>query len=285
MAGSTDFIPFATGAGANVISQASWVALAAAATGFSTGTAQSAQCNKAWRQSSFIAAGVATFVANTLSANIADDGNLGNFVTNLTDAIEAAALAVCGTVHSVGISSPLGTISVGGGPITNSGTLTVDLPAQGGLAAGTYINATVTVSARGVVTAISTGTAAQTSGASVAPNGVSDAVGTIASHGYDISPSGDVRIWAVIQCEDAGNGVYTPSTIGFAAILPGGVTLAKVSGIKSQNLGAWAGQGANSTRSTCIVMSLTTAQTVVTNQNSDNDGTLTSWYVEINGHT
>jgi hypothetical protein len=45
-----DFKPFATGAGANVMSQADWEALPALLSGFTAGKASSAQVNKAIRQ-------------------------------------------------------------------------------------------------------------------------------------------------------------------------------------------------------------------------------------------
>ena len=48
-----DFKPFATGAGANVMSQADWEALPALLSGFTAGKASSAQVNKAIRQSAF----------------------------------------------------------------------------------------------------------------------------------------------------------------------------------------------------------------------------------------
>ncbi len=93
MAGTTDFLPFATGGGANVISQSLYAADTTVTNGFSSGIAPSAKFNKVWRQSSFVAAGVATWMANTLNTNIPDDGNLSSFVTNLGLAVKAAATA------------------------------------------------------------------------------------------------------------------------------------------------------------------------------------------------
>lgn len=112
MPASTDFLPFATGAGANVVSQAVYAADTAVANGFSSGIASSAKFNKVFRQASFVAAGVATWMANALGANIPDDGDLNNFVANLGLAVRAAAssgnfIADTGTVNAlVGTSSP-----------------------------------------------------------------------------------------------------------------------------------------------------------------------------------
>lgn len=93
MSGTTDFVPFAAAGGANVTSQAAYIAEATTATGFVSGQASSADCNKAWRQGTFIAAGLATFVADELNINVADDGNLSVFVTNLQNAVTAVANA------------------------------------------------------------------------------------------------------------------------------------------------------------------------------------------------
>lgn len=92
----SDFLPFATGGGANVQDQADFAAAATTGTGFETGVADSADCNKVWRQSSFMAAAVANFMLQQLDIDISDDGNLSEATTNLTNAIKAAAGAVAG---------------------------------------------------------------------------------------------------------------------------------------------------------------------------------------------
>lgn len=82
---TNDFKPFATGAGANVMSQADYLALAALLTGFQSGKASSAQVNKALRQATFIASALAQFVSDKSGADVLDDGDLAGFVTKLTN--------------------------------------------------------------------------------------------------------------------------------------------------------------------------------------------------------
>ncbi|WP_322745960.1 hypothetical protein [Rouxiella badensis] len=84
---ANNFKSFATSSGANVTAQSDWEALAALATGFTSGKASSAQINKALRQSSFIASGVAQFIANTLGIDVLDDGDQTGFVTDLISAL------------------------------------------------------------------------------------------------------------------------------------------------------------------------------------------------------
>jgi hypothetical protein len=88
---ATDFIPFATGNNANVQSQAAYAGDGTTAVGFQQGIAPSAKFNKALRQATFVAAGVATFISNTIGVNVLDDGNLTGFTANLLAAIRAAA--------------------------------------------------------------------------------------------------------------------------------------------------------------------------------------------------
>lgn len=89
MSGSTEFLPFATGGGANVVSQATYSAGSWRTAGFGSGEAAANQANKALRQGTFMAAVVATFMANQLAAAVNDDGDLATAVTNLGGALAA----------------------------------------------------------------------------------------------------------------------------------------------------------------------------------------------------
>lgn len=82
-----DFKPFATGAGANVMSQADWEALPALLSGFTAGKASSAQVNKAIRQSAFIAAALAQYTANKSGMDVLDDGDVSGFIAKMTTAL------------------------------------------------------------------------------------------------------------------------------------------------------------------------------------------------------
>ncbi len=83
MAIENDFLPFAVGAGANVLPQADYLALAAVSLGFQSGTAQSAACNKVWRQSSVMAAVLAQFIVARSGQAAVDDGTTATLLSNL----------------------------------------------------------------------------------------------------------------------------------------------------------------------------------------------------------
>jgi hypothetical protein len=83
-----DYIPFATGGGANVYSPATYQALAVVPTGVEPGLADPQLANTTWRLASMVSAAVATFISNVLGINILDDGNLANLVTNFTNAVQ-----------------------------------------------------------------------------------------------------------------------------------------------------------------------------------------------------
>lgn len=103
---TVDYLPFATGGSADVTSQADWVAASSGGgyvqDGFSVGIAQPAEANKAWRQSTMVAAALATYVSQQLSSDVLDDGNLSALVTKIGNAIAAQ-------VGALGIIQP-GTI-------------------------------------------------------------------------------------------------------------------------------------------------------------------------------
>lgn len=78
-----DYLPFATGGGANVISQVDWIALAARVTGFEPGLARASQANKAWRQSSVMTAAMAAAIVQIAQTDLIDDGDVAALTVKL----------------------------------------------------------------------------------------------------------------------------------------------------------------------------------------------------------
>ncbi|EBC3428097.1 tail fiber protein [Salmonella enterica] len=101
-----NFKPFAAASGANVVSQSDYEGLTALATGFTAGVAKSAQINKALRQSTFGAAGVAQFIMEVLGSDVLDDGDLGKFSGLLRDAVSLLATRAAGTLVGQPIAWP-----------------------------------------------------------------------------------------------------------------------------------------------------------------------------------
>jgi hypothetical protein len=88
---SNDFLPFAYGGGANVLSQSAYAALTTLLSGgYQSGVANSAQMNKTWRQSSIMAAVLAQFAADYSGSNSTDDGTTATLEANLVAAIRSA---------------------------------------------------------------------------------------------------------------------------------------------------------------------------------------------------
>ncbi len=119
MAVEQDFLVFGGEAGANVLTQAEYAALPALPTGFQSGIAPSAALNKAWRQSSIMAAVLGQLIADTTGNTVIDDGtittieeNLGAVIRGLgsvgIDSGAANAYIVTTTPPIVGLSSTYG---------------------------------------------------------------------------------------------------------------------------------------------------------------------------------
>lgn len=89
---TNDFLPFGTAGGANVMSQAAYVALSRRTGGFLAGTAQSVQCNKVWRQASIATASLAQFMVDTTGGDVLDNGDVAGFQDILYAAIRGQAL-------------------------------------------------------------------------------------------------------------------------------------------------------------------------------------------------
>ncbi|KWN75780.1 hypothetical protein [Burkholderia ubonensis] len=98
---TSDFLPFGGGGAANVIDQPTYAALAARLSGFQSGTAQSAQLNKVWRQSSIMAAVLAQFIADLTGQNAIDDGTTATLLANLKAAVSAQSIDVAGAARKL----------------------------------------------------------------------------------------------------------------------------------------------------------------------------------------
>lgn len=87
---TNDFKPFAAAGGANVKSQAQYLAAAERTAGMATGIADSALFNKVWRQAAFIAAALAEVMKDVTAADVLDDGDFAGKVAQLKAALNAS---------------------------------------------------------------------------------------------------------------------------------------------------------------------------------------------------
>lgn len=98
---TNDFKPFATGAGANVIDQGDYTALAELSSGFTAGKASSEQVNKVLRQATVFSNVLAQFISNQLSADVLDNGDTATLLTNLIAALKTnSALSFLQTANN-----------------------------------------------------------------------------------------------------------------------------------------------------------------------------------------
>lgn len=124
--GTSEFIPFAIGAGANIEDQGTYAAEPAIAQGFSGGLARATLHNKLFRQSSFIASAIAQFVVGRLDIDINDDGDLLSFVNNFTHALLDLITSVQGNFYTFeGV--PTGNVAGNAGTITSPPDLCEDI--------------------------------------------------------------------------------------------------------------------------------------------------------------
>lgn len=120
MAGTNEFLPVATGGGANVITQAAYEALTSfLANGYSSGVVESDQFNKVIRQSSFMAAVIGQLVANA-EINASDDGDLPGFVTDLILALRSFSPPPGTVIHVAMNTAPTGFLKANGAAISRA---------------------------------------------------------------------------------------------------------------------------------------------------------------------
>lgn len=143
MATEIDFVPFAAAAGANVLTQAEYLALAALGPGFSSGEAYSAQVNKVLRQASIMAAVLANVISDVTGQNAIDDGTTTDLIANLAKAIlMGGGLGVdSGAVNAYIVTLPIAPLSLQAGMVlrfaaanANTGASTINVNGLGAVA-------------------------------------------------------------------------------------------------------------------------------------------------------
>ncbi|HIB6180123.1 TPA: hypothetical protein ACWXDF_004749 [Klebsiella pneumoniae] len=151
---TNDFKAFATGNGANVISQADYLALAALVSGFSSGKASSAQVNKALRQATVMANVLAQFIADSANVDVLDDGNTAAILSNLKNSMPGRLLGVQVVTSSALITKSAGAkkwriraLGAGAGSSAAPATAAGQVSISNGGGAGAYAEGIYDVSA------------------------------------------------------------------------------------------------------------------------------------------
>jgi len=123
---TVDFKPLANGVGANVVNQAAYLVLlgpgGALQDGYQSGTAESNQVNKTLRQSSMMAAGLATAVSEILGVDVLDDGDLTALVAKIKLALTGAAWRTGDGKLTLQTAAESGWVMADDGTIGNAGS-------------------------------------------------------------------------------------------------------------------------------------------------------------------
>lgn len=119
-----DFLPFAAGAGANVVPQSTYAGSGVQTQGFTAGVAPSNVINKPLRQMSLMASVMAQFIVQQTGNAVVDDGTTATLVANMTQAIKV--LSAAPLYVNAPITIGFGTYDVD----TSGGAFTLTLPAS-----------------------------------------------------------------------------------------------------------------------------------------------------------
>ncbi|GJK42142.1 MULTISPECIES: hypothetical protein [Klebsiella] len=173
---TNDFKAFATGNGANVISQADYLALAALVSGFSSGKASSAQVNKALRQATVMANVLAQFIADSANVDVLDNGNTAAILSNLKNSMPGRLMGVQVVTSSALITKSAGAkkwriraLGAGAGSSAAPATAAGQVSISNGGGAGAYAEGIYDVSALSSAT-VTIGSGG-VGGTAISPNG------------------------------------------------------------------------------------------------------------------
>src|SRR5256885_9494504 len=84
-----DFLTWATGANANILSQAEFASLGNRSSGVIAGTASGKLYNKQMRQASIISSMIAQFINDRINADVIDDGTIATIEQNFIAAVRS----------------------------------------------------------------------------------------------------------------------------------------------------------------------------------------------------
>lgn len=173
---TNDFKAFANGNGANVISQADYLALAALVSGFSSGKASSAQVNKALRQATVMANVLAQFIADSANVDVLDNGNTAAILSNLKNSMPGRLMGVQVVTSSALITKSAGAkkwriraLGAGAGSSAAPATAAGQVSISNGGGAGAYAEGIYDVSALSSAT-VTIGSGG-VGGTAISPNG------------------------------------------------------------------------------------------------------------------
>jgi hypothetical protein len=111
LANSTDFIPYATQTGALVEALATYNSDPQTGLGQQDGIADPANANRAWRQGTTGVAALMQIIADTLDANVPDDGNLPNLIGQMwAGFLNNSSFPDTGAINALVAALPFGAI-------------------------------------------------------------------------------------------------------------------------------------------------------------------------------
>jgi hypothetical protein len=243
MPGTNQILQFAGGGGANVLTPTQYAALASiVANGFQSGVLPSNQLNVVLRQSAFVSAMIAQFIADKSGQNVNDDGNLATLEANFIAAISAAGP---GRLLNVQVISASGTYT----PTPGMATCIPEVVGGGGGGGGSPATSGTQFALAGGGGSGAYGkgrfTAAQIGASQTATIGAAGAAGAVGGAG---GTGGTSSLGALISAPGgSGGGAGIATTTSVANITTGGLGASVATGGNIINSkGAPGGHGFNS---------------------------------------
>jgi len=280
MPGTNDFQPVAAAGGANVVTQAEYLALTTLlADGLTSGIVNSAQLNKMIRQATIMAAMVGQLIADSTGQNATDDGTVATLEANLARAIRGdvwwgadtgSANAYATTIRPAPLAlAPGMMVAIDNIQATNTGASTLNVNGLGALPiygpAATVMQGGELAAGYGAILRVNSTTTAfelvATTGGSLPVKAATQSgqavnlgqfVESHGSAGYEKLPSGRIRQWATFTISSAN----TNSTITLPMAFPTAIDFVLAS---SSSVGTFATALVNGASLSTVLVSVSNA--------------------------